>query len=647
MTTVLTVKRRFFIALWLMTVCGLVWVFTHFSETNFAALRGWFSAMAGHADLKLKTRDYIRGGLMLTSLVWILAGTSLLLTRRWWCRDAAERRADAPIWDRFFLIGVGCLVLLALLIRMPRMDLGLYNDEIDVFRTSIAGMFDREAAADWSKSDAVPFRPVPWAETLWGNRIGNNHSLHSLLARAGYDAWHAASGAVPGQIREWPLRLPALIGGLISLVATAALARLATGTARAGLFVAFVLAVHPWHVRYSTEARGYGLVFGFAALAVVFLAMAMQRCRWRWWLAFGASQACCLWACFGSLYFVAALNGVAVALMLWGRKRSDPVTSEMIPCWIVATTLSAAVYLLVAAPILPPLRLALIQNAVFRAGVPPNWWADVLSYLFLGMPWFDHDPGNTINPATVKSLANPLLWAGGIASLIAAAAGIGRLWTRCSVAGKLAVAPVLIGVPAQWAVSALTGEILLTWYVNYAAVFVALWIGVGFDGWVRALASAGAVWQRSMTYAFLGLYAAAVATPLIRYRSHSKQGIRDAVEYIRGGEVHPFSEESLRPLVVGWWTHANYYDPHLRVVHTPEALQSVIDLARKESRPLFFVLGMRDRAAAEDPLMTGRLEDSGEFALERIFPGLEETQFRTHVFRLKETQGREKSQNPP
>jgi hypothetical protein len=645
--TALTVKRRFTVALWLMTSCGLAWVFTHFEKEDFSALKGWISAMAGDADLKLKTRDFIRGGLMLAALSWIATGAALLLTRHWWCRDLAEKRADKPIWDRSFLIGVGCLVLLALMIRLPRMDLGLYNDEIDVFRTSIAGSFDREAAADWSKSDAVPFRPTPWTETLWGNRIGNNHSLHSVLARVGYDLWHVAAGAVPGQIREWPLRLPALIGGLISIVAAAGLARQATGSARAGLFVAFVLAVHPWHVRYSTEARGYGLVFGFAGLAVLFLALSLKRGCWRWWLAFGASQACCLWACFGSLYFVAALNGVAVALMIWGRKRSDPVASETIPCWIVATVLSAALYLLLAAPILPPIRLALMQNTTFQAGVPPHWWPDVLSYLFLGMPWFDHDPGNAINPATVKVLANPLLWAGGIAATIAAAAGMWRLWKQGGAAGRLAVAPALIAVLVQWAVSALTGEVLLKWYVNYATVFVALWIGAGFDGWVRALSSAGSAWQRLMTYAFLGLYAAAVATPLIRYRSHSKQGIRDAVEYIRGGEVFPFSEEQLRPLVVGWWTHANYYDPHLRVAHTPEALQGVIDRAKKENRPLYFVLGMRDRAAAEDPLVTGRLESSGEFALERIFPGLEEAQFRTHVFRFKETQGREKSQNPP
>ena len=41
-------------------------------------------------------------------------------------------------------------------------------------------------------------------------------------------------------------------------------------------------ALHPWMVRYATEARGYGFLMLGVTLAFYFLDRALEDNRWRW-----------------------------------------------------------------------------------------------------------------------------------------------------------------------------------------------------------------------------------------------------------------------------------------------------------------------------------------------------------------------------
>lgn len=628
----------------IMAVAALAWLATHAGSEDWRALRNWVAVLRGDTTLKLRTPAYLQGGLMLAACAWIAIPIALCLTRSWWMILPDIQRRDDALFDRRFGIALALILVLAAALRVPRLGLSLYNDEVDVFRTAIGGSFDSAVLNDLASPEPAPFKQVSWPETIWGNRIGNNHVLHSILARIGFDAWRAASGAVPGEIREWPLRLPPLLGGLGSIVALAALARRLTGSAAAGGMAAFLLAIHPWHLRYSTEARGYGLIFAFASLACLFLVLALDRNRWRWWLAFGASQLLCLWSFLGSLHLILGLNLVFAVLCLWPRRgpagaRSNPLRSPLLPGWIVANVLSGGIFLLLAAPILPPIQMALKLNTTFQQGASPDWWPDVAGFLLLGMPWFDGDPSNPVNPAILKDPANPFPWIALALALPAIATGVGRLW-REGTAGRLLVLAPAFGLVVPWVESALSGKILLKWYVNYETLFVALAMAAGIDAWLRRLAPRlGPVRLRFAAYALLGLYAAGVAKPLAIYRRHGKQALRDAIELVRGG-AFPFEPAQTVPLVGGWWTHANYYDPSFKIAHTPENLEILVRRARAEGRPLYFILGMRDRARSEDARVVDRLERSGDFSTLAILPGLEESQFRTYVYRLQEAPGR-------
>ncbi len=640
----------FLVLLAMMAVGGLAWILIQGAEGT-RALGQWFAVLGGETELKLKTRDYMAGSFMLTAWIWLFTAVALWLSRSWWWKRPAplEPGTRRVLIDRGFVIGIGLILLLALFIRWPRMDLSLYNDEIDVFRTSIEGGWQGKEFLDVTNDELPRFRHIPWIDTIWGNRIGNNHALHSILARITYEIWHGLSGSPEGTIEEWPIRFPPLVLGLVSLVAVAALARLITGSLRAAWIVAFLVAIHPWHVRYSTEARGYAMVFGFGALAVLFLSLAIRRGGWRWWLGFGAAQMATLWSCTGTLHLLVGINLVTAAALLWPRrdastgKRFNPLQSPALPCWIVANVLSACLYLPTTSSTLPPLRLAIETNATFSQGVVGQWWRDITTYFLVGMPWTDGDPESPVVPSMTKYFGQPLVTAGFLLAIALTTTGAWRLVRQGGFPGRLAVLGPALGVFLLWFASKVGGSTALIWYGNFGTVFVTLWMGIGLHGWIYARADDASsespgrdrrIWQRLATYALLGLYTIAVARPLLIYREHGKQAMKDAIILARGG-VFPFTEEQRRPLVAGWWTHANFYDPYLRIAHTPEALDTLIQRSRDEKRPLFFILGARQIALAEDPRVIERLENPEEFEVEAVLPGLEENQFRTWIFRFR------------
>lgn len=621
---------------------GVVWLASHRDAENGDALRQWLAMIGGDTSHRPHTRPLLQGGLMLSAWVWIATALILWLTRLWWWKPRPAPLPDSGerIFTRSFVIGLALLLVAAAMLRVPRLGLSLYNDEIDVFRTAIAGSFDRHDALKSTDEALPPFRQVSWTDTVWGNRIGNNHVLNSLLARVGYDLWHQASGTPDGTIREWPLRLPALLGGLVSLVAIAALGKALTGSGRVGILTGVLLAIHPWHLRYSTESRGYGLAFAFGSLTLLFLTLAIQRRQWRWWLGFGAAQAATLWSCVGSLHLILAINLIAGTLFLQPRRNGiatagfNPLKSPTLPCWMVANLLSAAAFLALAAPTLPPVRLAIETNATFSQGPVPGWWPDTVSYLLMGMPWTDHDPGNAVNPALTKFLGSPFVVIASLLAVAAAVTGMARLTLRNRPGACLAVFGPALGLILFWLASEIGGSTALRWYGNFATPFVGLWMGCGIHEWIELSFPSRGRAQHLAAAVLLSLYAIGIAPPLRSYLRHSKQDLRGAVERTRGG-VFPFTETQRTPLVIGWWNHADFYDPYLQIAHTPERLQHFIQLAETQGRPLYFILGAREIALAENPEVIARLEKFGEFSTLDHLRGLEEAQFSLWIYRYE------------
>lgn len=133
----------------------------------------------------------------------------------------------------------------------------------------------------------VSFRTIWYDEacTYWESK-GSPLAMKQI-SFSPIPAWTVA--ALPGNWDEpWVLRLPFVLLGVASIAAFAAAMKLRDGPV-AGLLTAAVLAVSPYHVLYSTEARMYAWVQ--VAAGVCFLCFVLLLKRQRWWLWVGYAAA--------------------------------------------------------------------------------------------------------------------------------------------------------------------------------------------------------------------------------------------------------------------------------------------------------------------------------------------------------------------
>ena len=82
-----------------------------------------------------------------------------------------------------------------------------------------------------------------------------------------YYALHALSLSLAGPV-ELAMRLPAVVAGVIAIVAIFFVSRRYTGSSRTGLVAALLLSVSPFHVYYSREGRPYALLVLLTLLAL-------------------------------------------------------------------------------------------------------------------------------------------------------------------------------------------------------------------------------------------------------------------------------------------------------------------------------------------------------------------------------------------
>lgn len=84
---------------------------------------------------------------------------------------------------------------------------------------------------------------------------------------------------------DFILRTQAMLFGSLSILLAYEIGRI-LWTGREGLMGAFLLAVNPYHIRYSQEARYYGLMVFLALLSLIFLLKALQRNEKGPWIGF-------------------------------------------------------------------------------------------------------------------------------------------------------------------------------------------------------------------------------------------------------------------------------------------------------------------------------------------------------------------------
>ena len=121
---------------------------------------------------------------------------------------------------------------------------------------------------------------------------------------------------------EFSLRLASAWAGTATIPLIYIIGSLLAGR-RVGLWAAILLAIAPFHIRYSQEARGYAIQVALAAASAACLLLALKRRQRRWWVGFGIATALSIYILYSSLVVLASQIAfvVLLALIQWLSKR--------------------------------------------------------------------------------------------------------------------------------------------------------------------------------------------------------------------------------------------------------------------------------------------------------------------------------------
>jgi mannosyltransferase len=179
------------------------------------------------------------------------------------------------------LLPLGVLTLLAFALRLALLDQGLFGDELWTYRivteNDLAGVF----------SDVYDTNEI-------------TPPLHFVLS------WGA------GQIGDstiW-IRVPSLIFGTATIPVAYLLGRRVFGEAT-GLLAGALLALSPFAIFYSIEARGYATMAFLVALSTLALLKALDGGRGTWWIVYAVSACAALYTHYMAVFAVVAQAGWA------------------------------------------------------------------------------------------------------------------------------------------------------------------------------------------------------------------------------------------------------------------------------------------------------------------------------------------------
>ncbi|MBX2864635.1 MAG: glycosyltransferase family 39 protein [Leptolyngbyaceae cyanobacterium MAG.088] len=228
------------------------------------------------------------------------------------------------------------ILLLAALLRLWRLGAKpLWVDELYTAFYSLGKTLDEipmdtllPPEAYWSLLDGLG-SPGQAAQTV------TTQSNHPPLFFMAMNAWLQAAGS-----SVWSLRAFAVLWGVIAVAAVFYLGQ-RIGGRRVGTFAALLMAVSPYGIYLSQEARHYSLAIAIALFALVNWIALLQgeRSPWRWlsWIGLNALG---LYVHYFYGFSVIAQWLVTISRILWRRNRR----SQVLP-WLLAMGATGLLYL--------------------------------------------------------------------------------------------------------------------------------------------------------------------------------------------------------------------------------------------------------------------------------------------------------------
>lgn len=558
------------------------------------------------------------------------AAALLATARRWVPGRAPVSRglAPPPGPSTWVVVAVAVAVVAGGWLALPRLSQSLWQDEDKTARSYVAGAYLP------TEDGELHFWSRHWGDAVRYDRWGPNNFIgFSVAAKASTGLWRWLSGARDLRVDEVAFRLPAWIFGLASIAATAWLLwRL--GFPEAAPVAAWLLALHPWHLRYASAARGYSLVLCLVTLGMGLLVLALHRGTWARWCAYGLAQLVLLWTYPAALYPTLLLNVAAVGV-LWELHGRGPAARSQWLRFGLANFAGGLVWLLLMAG-----NLAMFAGYLERK--PPRslgakWIREDLSLLATGTPWSHGTRGvDPIYPELVDVAAHSPILVWGLA-LVGAALVVVGAWrlARRGPLGRWLLLPLVASAPLGWTVSAVRHDFLYARNLIYALPALVVLVSVGLTSMLRGRARAGgrvlAALAALPALAFLVAFAWVSQPARGALRERPVAPYRDSVLLTRGS-VDPFAA-SQQVITASFSAEPFYYDPWVERIGKPEELEALMRRADAEGRPLYVNLGRLELARARKPGLMALVE-SERFEELAVLPAFEPI-FTRHVYRYR------------
>ncbi len=466
-------------------------------------------------------------------------------------------------------------------------------------------------------ADELVFSDPSWKRTFFYYAKPTNHPTMSVAQRVSLDVWRWWAGAPEHEFSELAARAPSLLASGLAVVLLFRLIGLVRGVA----WLAVLLALHPWHLRYGVEARAYAFIVPLC-LSAILASRRVVTTRGRSWGAWGwlaINQGVWVWTFMLSAIDVGVLFLITGVLLWRGEKHSrDRVTVLM--RHVVAHVFAMMIWIQAFMPNLVQVRYWNEPNHVPQL-LDGGLARQTLSQMFFGMEW-QHDQLGAVESEGLTSLTEQLgdsAAGGSLAILLALALALVGLRTaiqRAPRTGWLLLAPLLSAVAFV-----VLGKVL---HLMFYPRFIISLLPTIIAGWAMfPLAVSDYVQkQRWVAVVFAGLFIWLTAHQRLVLARLPYAPFRDVAAFLE--ERSAASERE--PLVVCFGLGREalpLYYPHSKGTDDLGEVRKWVEQARGEKRECLVVLGYPFFHASKLPEATAWLRNVEHFEELRAWPAIE------------------------
>lgn len=520
-------------------------------------------------------------------------------------------RPKRPLWQRIVL-PVALVAGFASVYGLTSFaSKSLWWDEMWAMKQCSHGTWKEDKKNDGE----LKFQPTTWKRCAFYYQKPTNHPAASVAQKASLTVWHKLTGAKPEAFSELAARMPALIASGIAVLLLMQLIGAGKGIAVG----AFLLMLHPWHLRYGVEMRGYVFIVplcvsGILATRKVIFTRGRSVRAWTW---LGLNQAVWIWNYPTSALDVAVLFAT-LAVFLW---RGEETTRDRFTAMIrlvVAHAFAAALCLQLFLP-------NFIQTRHWAGKedqgheLDPFIAKDTLSFITLGSPWkghaLDQPEGAGLTGVVDHFRSEPLAWAMIALMLGLSAAGLAWALKNQPRTGWLLIAPVISALAYAGISTAFGSYFYPRFIISVLPVFIA---GLALCGQVFS------VWTQMQRRIVLAVMVAFVALTLNArgvLMSRPYSGFKEASQLVQA-----LSSKPKKPLVICYGLGREVVTVYYRDTQPAANAADVAaarDKAKAEGRDLLVMQGYTifNRARAADGMKL--LDDRKQFEELAVYPGIE------------------------